>query len=174
MSEAVEPFADELGNQMVRLQRIRDRTVAQIAALSRDELDIAAYTCLFRLLSDGPMRSGALADAMYSDPSTVSRQIASLVDRGLVERLADPADGRASVLAVTSSGRDLVEHMRKRRTANLGLVIAEWSNPDRREFVRLLGQFVDDYERRRPEMIAAIRSATLPTTEPTTETRDRS
>lgn len=165
MSEAAEPFAAEIGNQMVRLQRIRDRTVAQIAAISRDELDIAAYTCLFRLLADGPMRSGALADAMYTDPSTVSRQVASLVERGLVERLADPADGRASVLAVTASGRDLVERMRDRRTANLGRVIADWSNPDRQEFVRLLAQFVDDYERHRPEMIAAIRSAALATTQ---------
>ena len=43
----------------------------------------------------------ALAAAVHSDPSTVSRQVAALVRAGLIERQADPEDGRASVLVPT-------------------------------------------------------------------------
>ncbi|MBJ8340182.1 MarR family transcriptional regulator [Antrihabitans sp. YC3-6] len=152
-------LVDAIGSELIRLQRIRDRTVAQIAALSKGEIDPAAFTCLFRLIADGPMRSGALAEALFSDPSTVSRQVAHLVERGFVERLADPADGRASVLAVTTVGHELAQQMRRRRNDNLSRVLADWPDSDRREFRRLLALFVDGYEHRRPEMLAAMHAA---------------
>ena len=48
---------------------------------------------------------------LCADPSTVSRQVASLVKAGLVERQADPDDGRASILVPTELGRAKVrEH----------------------------------------------------------------
>ena len=154
-------YADVIGCELGRLQRIRDRTVAQIASMSKGEVDPAIYTCLYRLAIDGPMRSGALADVLYSDPSTVSRQVAHLVERGLVERRADPVDGRAIVLAVTDDGRQMADSIRARRTDNIGRVIADWPESDRAEFVRLLGRFLDDYERTRPAMIAAMKSEYL-------------
>jgi DNA-binding MarR family transcriptional regulator len=41
------------------------------------------------------------------DSSTVSRAVSSLVDLGLVERSADPADRRAHLLLVTQRGHEL-------------------------------------------------------------------
>lgn len=150
-------YADIIACELGRLQRIRDRTVALIASLSKGEVDPAIYSCLYRLAIDGPMRSGALAEALYSDPSTVSRQVAHLVERGLVERRADPGDGRAIVLAVTENGRRMADTVRARRTENIGRVIGDWPESDRAEFVRLLGRFLNDYERTRPDMIAAMK-----------------
>ncbi|MFF0814581.1 MarR family winged helix-turn-helix transcriptional regulator [Rhodococcus sp. NPDC003318] len=146
--EEVEPLADRIGNHMVRLQRMRDRTMAH--AKTTDGIDPAVYACLFRLIQDGPMRSSALADAMYSDPSTVSRQVTQLVERGLVERQPDPTDGRASVLAATDSGRAVAARVRARRNEKLGQVLADWPIDDLVEFARLMDRFVDDYERMRP------------------------
>ena len=96
---------DLIAQQLVRLGRIRERTNAQIHATSQGEIEVAAYGIIFKLLHDGPMRSGELAEALYSDASTISRQVAGLVKRGLIERRADPDDGRASVLVVTDDGR---------------------------------------------------------------------
>jgi len=42
------------------------------------------------------------------DPSTVSRTVATLVALGLIERRADPHDGRATVLALTGAGEMLL------------------------------------------------------------------
>ena len=50
---------------------------------------------LVHLVKGGPQRSGALAEAVHSDPSTISRQVAHLVRLGLVERTADPEDREA-------------------------------------------------------------------------------
>ncbi|EME24056.1 MarR family winged helix-turn-helix transcriptional regulator [Rhodococcus triatomae] len=144
----VEALADRIGNHLVRLQRVRDRTIAH--AKATDGIDPAAYACLFRLISEGPMRSGALAEVMYSDPSTVSRQVTQLVERGHVERQPDPTDGRASVLAVTESGREAATRIRSLRNEKLRHVVADWSVDDLNEFTRLLDRFVEDYERMRP------------------------
>ena len=65
--------------------------------------------------NEGPMRAGALAECLQSDPSTVSRQVAALVKDGLLERRADPADGRASLLVLTAKADAvLAEHDRIR------------------------------------------------------------
>nr|WP_296772955.1 MarR family transcriptional regulator [Rhodococcus sp. (in: high G+C Gram-positive bacteria)] len=141
--------AEQLGTQLVRLQRIRERKLAQLSAESGG-VDGAAFVCLFRLLRDGPMRSSELATIVNSDPSTVSRQVAQLVEHGHVERIRDETDGRAFVLAVTESGRRVADRMQSRRTASLGLVIEDWSSDDRGALVDLLERFLTDYERVRP------------------------
>ncbi|TQM29204.1 MarR family winged helix-turn-helix transcriptional regulator [Nocardia bhagyanarayanae] len=146
---------DTIAVQLTRLQRIRDRTALQIR--TTDGVDPAVFAVLFRLLCDGPMRSGALAEAVYSDASTVSRQVAQLVERELVRRTADPADGRATVLEVTERGREVAERIRRRRHDNLTLVMADWTPDNRALFADLLRQFVDDFERARPAMVAGPR-----------------
>ncbi|MGV9822889.1 MarR family winged helix-turn-helix transcriptional regulator [Nocardia xishanensis] len=145
---------DTIAVQLTRLQRIRDRTALQIR--TKDGVDPAVFAVLFRLLCDGPMRSGALAEAVYSDASTVSRQVAQLVERELVRRTADPADGRATVLEVTERGREVAEQIRRRRHDNLTRVMAEWTPENRTLFATLLCQFVDDFERARPAMVASL------------------
>ncbi|AJW42393.1 transcriptional regulator [Rhodococcus sp. 15-725-2-2b] len=145
-------FAEELGTQLVRLQRLRERNIAQIS--SSGGVDGAAYVCLFRLLRDGPMRSSELATMVNSDPSTVSRQVAQLVERGHVERVPDERDGRAFVLAVTQSGRDVAAAIQQRRTESLGRVIEGWDREDRASLVALLDRFLTDYEEMRPDLPA--------------------
>ena len=63
--------------------------------------DRSAIILLKTLVLNGPTRSSALAAAVHSDPSTVSRQVAALVRDGLLERQADQEDGRASLIAAT-------------------------------------------------------------------------
>ncbi|WP_280385458.1 MarR family winged helix-turn-helix transcriptional regulator [Nocardia wallacei] len=144
---------DVIGRQLIRLGRIRERTNAQIAAASKGEIEISAYGIIFRLLEDGPMRSGTLAEAMYSDASTISRQVAGLVKRGLLERRADPDDGRASVLVVTDAGRDLAEELRQRRIELLEHIVADWDQADREQLATLLRRFVDDYDSARTALL---------------------
>ncbi|MDG3009318.1 MarR family transcriptional regulator [Rhodococcus sp. D2-41] len=143
----IEPYADELANQLGRMQRVRERTMHQLGSRGPGGLDLAAFRCLFALIEQGPMRSGALAEAVLSDPSTVSRHVAQLVQLGHLERLADPEDGRASVIAVTQDGRRAAAEMRHRRNARFSQVIEHWSMEDRDALLRLLTQLIDDQER---------------------------
>jgi MarR family protein len=73
----------------VDLQRTVRRSKARLLAAAGDDVESAAHSLLHAVQSEGPMRASALAASVQSDLSTVSRQVAALVGRGLLERRAD-------------------------------------------------------------------------------------
>src|SRR6202022_149107 len=101
---------------------------------------------LTKLITHGPMRSGALAEVMCADPSTVSRQVAVLVERGLVRREAAPNDGRISVLAATDLGVSMAEEAKVRRNAMLANVMRDWTDNERSVFADLLERYATGYQ----------------------------
>jgi len=150
----VEAAAEELGVEFGRLMRLLDRTNTHSVTRRRDGLDKAAFVALFKLVEDGPQRSSSLAECTLSDPSSVSRQVAHLVELGLVERTADPGDGRATLLAATERGRQTAANILRRRTLNLSMLLADWPVEDRHRFTELLARFTTDFERSRPHFLA--------------------
>jgi DNA-binding MarR family transcriptional regulator len=115
--------------------------------------DRSAFVLIKTLAHQGPLRSSALATAVHSDPSTVSRQVAALVRDGLVERRADQGDGRASVLAVTQAGIDLMQEFRSRMGLSLAQVVKGWAPEDVEHFIQLFERFVADHEAYLPTLI---------------------
>jgi DNA-binding MarR family transcriptional regulator len=67
----------------------------------------------------GPLRLGDLAAAERIAPSTLTRLVSSLEESGYVERLPVPGDARASTLAITPLGRDVLERISAERTTML-------------------------------------------------------
>ena len=109
-----------------------------------DNRDRAALVLLFPLARLGPLRQGALAELVHADPSTVSRHVAALVEQGLVQRVADESDGRASRLLVTEAGHAALETLRRERENHLGQVTADWDAADLAALTRLFGRLLDD------------------------------
>jgi DNA-binding MarR family transcriptional regulator len=142
----VEPSetVSELGRQLARFGRAMVRFKAHQSG-SAGETAMAAYGLLYQLVEQ-PRRAGALAEAVHADPSTVSRQVAQLVDRGLVERQPDPADGRACVLVPTGAGLDVLDTLRRRRDEHLAAVVSAWAPGEVDQLVGLLARFVSDFE----------------------------
>src|SRR5690242_9008820 len=138
--------ADEIGSQLVRLVRLIERVQAHYQSEHPDAVDRATYLLLVHLVKDGARRAGALAEAVHSDPSTVSRQVAHLVRLGLVERVADPADGRATLLVATDEGRRVFDENRQLRNRGIASLMHEWTDEDRATFARLLTRFTDAFE----------------------------
>ena len=64
----------------------------------------------------------------------------------LVERRADPGDGRASLLAATDEGVRVIETERHRRARVIASVLSGWSPDDRDALTSLLARFRDDYQ----------------------------
>ena len=135
-------LANRIGTGMGRLIRLIKRT----AVLPGDDLDRSSFMLLHTLDCVGPSRVTGLAAAVHSDPSTVSRQAAHLVDLRLVERRADPADGRASLLAITDAGTDLLERARQRRDERIAAIIESWPPTEQAQFADLIDRFTDGYE----------------------------
>jgi DNA-binding MarR family transcriptional regulator len=130
-----------LADQMPRFLRLLHALKAQLASQTRDR---AALVLLFPLVRLGPLRQGALAELVHADPSTVSRHVAALVDQGLVRRIADESDGRASRLVVTAEGHAALEMLRQERESHLGRVTAAWSDGELATFTTLFGRLLDD------------------------------
>jgi DNA-binding MarR family transcriptional regulator len=80
------------------------------------------------------------------DPSTVSRAVAGLVSQGLVERRADPADGRASVLAVTPAGVTAVADAHRWLGEVLARALADWTPDELSVLTESLGRFSRDVD----------------------------
>lgn len=139
--------ADQLGDQMVRLVRLSHHAKTRFAAGTRASVERANYALLARLICDGPQRATALAEAVHADPSTVSRQVSSLVQLGLVERQADQVDGRASVLVATDAGRAAFDEYRASRNRHVATLLSSWPEADRHQVVRLLDRLNTDLQR---------------------------
>lgn len=152
-------YTDELGNQLARLHRMRERTMSRIGRYGADGLELAAYRCVFAIVQHGPMRSSELAESVLSDPSTVSRHVAQLVERGHLERRPDPDDRRASLVAVTDSGRRAADRMRLRRNQRLGAVVGRWPEDERVELARLLNKLLDGYDAQRDGIVSGETAA---------------
>jgi DNA-binding MarR family transcriptional regulator len=121
--------------------------------------DRAALVLLFPLDRLGPLRQSELADVLHADPSTVSRHVTLLVERGLVVRVADESDGRATRLVLTDAGRAELDKLRGERVAYLRTVTADWTDAELTTFTELFERLLNDV------------AATLPTDSPASSPR---
>jgi DNA-binding MarR family transcriptional regulator len=107
----------------------------------RNSMDRAAYLLLNRLDKEGPMGVKALAASMGIDSSTVTRQVAPLVDTGLVKRTSHPEDGRAVVLQLSPRGLSRLEEVRSSRRQLMAELTRDWAPEERDAFCTLLTRF---------------------------------
>lgn len=136
-----EQILDALQHQVAVFARRAEQTRLGGVGQARNSMDRAAYLLLNRLAAHGPTGVKSLASGMGIDSSTVTRQVAPLVDSGLVQRTSHPEDGRAVVLSLTSRGRDRLAEVRSSRRQLMDVLTTEWSEADRDVFCTLLTRF---------------------------------
>ena len=101
----------------------------------------AAYGILAWLHDAGPLRPSALATHFHLDASTISRQVASLEQAGLIAREPDPEDRRACRLRLTEHGREVLTTTRTERRGVVRTLLESWSPEDLATFASLLAAF---------------------------------
>jgi DNA-binding MarR family transcriptional regulator len=104
-------------------------------------LERSAYGIMCKLADEGPQRLGALATAFGLDPSTITRQVQALEEANLAERSTDPKDRRASILDLTTGGREVLHKTREHRRSRVRQALSDWPEHDLDEFGRLLKEF---------------------------------
>jgi DNA-binding MarR family transcriptional regulator len=110
---------------VIDVTRLRVALARLSRRLRRHELAGLTPTQLAALATverSGPLRLGDLAAAEGIAPSTLTRLVSVLEDSGYVRRDADPRDARASTLAVTPEGHEMLEQLREQGTA----LLTEW------------------------------------------------
>lgn len=140
-TETSSELFERLQHQVALFARRAEQTRLAGVGKARNSMDRAAYLLLNRLDREGPMGVKALAEAMGIDSSTVTRQVAPLVDTGLVKRTSHPDDGRAVVLAVSPRGRGRLDEVRDSRRRLMAQVTESWTAGEREVFTDLLVRF---------------------------------
>ena len=90
---------------------VRRFSLAERADISCCGMTVAQAATL-EALADGGLRLGELGRRLGIAPSTLSRNLDRLVERGLVDRGPDPADRRAQRAELTAMGRAAVDEVR--------------------------------------------------------------
>ena len=103
--------------------RLNDDVLARVRTEVGDDVRIRdGY--VFQHIVDGPCSVSELARRLGVTQQATSKQVADLVDRGLVERRRDPSDARAWQISLSERGRDVVHAGRRARRAVIDDLVA--------------------------------------------------
>ncbi len=95
---------------------VRRFSLAERADMSCCGMTVAQAATL-DALSGGGLRLSDLGQRLGIAPSTLTRNLKRLEDRGFVERATDPTDGRAQQVILTAAGRRAAEEVCRQEEA---------------------------------------------------------
>ena len=94
-----------------------------------------------------PCQANALADRLRLDRSFLSRILKRLEGKSLIARTPDPADSRASHIAITAEGKTVLGELDSRSEAQIGSLIAALSPAELQEVQRAMRLIRDQFSR---------------------------
>jgi DNA-binding MarR family transcriptional regulator len=112
------PELAELSGSAVRAAHEVRTTVVRLRRRLKQTYDTEGLTpsqtaALSRLDKDGPASTSELAAAEGVRHQSMAATLAALEERGLVQRRADPGDGRRQLVSVSTAGRAFLEDKRR-------------------------------------------------------------
>lgn len=119
---AVRGLEGAFGELMGEFRRI----YAQAAESVSPGMLAGTFKVLSLIQRSGSITVSGLAERMSADKGQVSRSVSELEDLGLVERVADEADGRIKLISVTAEGQRRLDHARQPYEGRLTEVLADW------------------------------------------------
>ena len=125
-------------NAAARLRLVIARLNRQLRQQTFGELTLSQWSALSTVETHGPLRIGDIAEREGVSAPTATRLVASLEERGLVERTTDPADRRSWYVSLTALGAETVEGARRARTASLAQKLSTLSEQDLQRVLEVL------------------------------------
>jgi DNA-binding MarR family transcriptional regulator len=129
---------DAMVDAVLTASRVLVAVAARSLADAGEEVTLTQYRSLVVLASRGPQSVAALAEALAVTPPTASRSLERLVRKGLVRRRADRHDRRQVRVALTESGRRLIDTVTQRRREQIAGLLAHISPDAQRSVVAAL------------------------------------
>jgi DNA-binding MarR family transcriptional regulator len=134
-------------DRMVDAVLSASRALVAIAARSLadagEEVTLTQYRSLVVLASRGPQGVASLAEAVAVTPPTASRLVERLVKKGLVRRRTDRHDRRQVRIALTESGRHLIDAVSARRRQEIATLLDAVAPETQRSVVAALSQLAE-------------------------------
>ena len=111
------------------------------------ELSPSLSSALAAIERHGPLTPSELAVTERVQRPTITRVLARLDDDGLIERSADPGDGRSTLVSISDDGRRLLGELRTRKDAFLAQRLKDLDESERallNEAAGLLERLLED------------------------------
>ncbi len=128
------------------VSRLRSRIRIE-AGMRSTGIPISQLAVLGRIIDEGPTTAAALAAGEHVTQQAIAQSLATLKQRGLVEKQPDPSDGRKSLVSATAAGRKLREPIAVSREEWLPQAIDAAVKPEERpllqEAIELLERIAD-------------------------------
>ena len=128
------------------VSRLRSRIRIE-AGIRSTGIPISQLAVLGRIIDEGPTTAAALAAGEHVTQQAIAQSLATLKERGLVEKQADPSDGRKSLVTATATGRELMEGIAASREEWLTQALDAAVRPEERpllsEAIELLERITD-------------------------------
>jgi DNA-binding MarR family transcriptional regulator len=136
-AESLRHLEQEVG---VMIRRVR-RVIGVRAQLVHEDLQPAAYLMLGYVAEHGPLRASSVAEIFATDKGAISRQVQHLVDLGLVVRVPDPDDRRASLVSATDDAVSRLDEVARYRRKWLDEQLGDWTDERLADFTRQLSDY---------------------------------
>jgi DNA-binding MarR family transcriptional regulator len=133
---------DDLIESLLGASRVLVALTAQAMAALDGDVTLGQYRALV-VLAEGPRRAGDLAEELGVAPSTTTRLCDRLVARGLMRRFRRANDRRATWLALTPAGRDLVAAVMRQRRRSIARYLRRIPVTDAETPAQVLHAFVE-------------------------------
>jgi DNA-binding MarR family transcriptional regulator len=134
------------GNDHASAERVAAEIRGTLAVLYRrirqtkqiGDLTLAESSALSQLQRGGPTTAATLAKLEQISPQSIGATVASLEGKGLIQRSADPADGRRVILSLTSAGDATVEARRSARDQHFTRALRALSAEERAQLLQAM------------------------------------
>jgi DNA-binding MarR family transcriptional regulator len=117
---------------------VRALMAAELPVLEENGLSMWGYSVLVALDRSAIRTQAALADAIGADKTRIISILDELQAKGLIERMPDPEDRRARLLAITKDGRRVKEATQAAIQRGEERWLGTLSASDRATFLRVL------------------------------------
>jgi DNA-binding MarR family transcriptional regulator len=105
---------------LLRMAIVRTaRLLRQEAAVETTGLTPTSVAALATIERHGPLTPSEVAEIERVKRPSITRTLGCLERERLIERAADPADGRSSLVSVNAAGRERLRRLRSRKNAYL-------------------------------------------------------
>ena len=109
----------DIGELPARLRLAIARTARRLRQEAGTDLSPSLTSALATIERHGPLTPSELAQIERVQRPSATRIVAKLDSDGLVDRAADPSDGRVSLVSASRDGRALLRRLRTRKNAYL-------------------------------------------------------
>src|SRR5580698_9476842 len=112
---------------IVMMKAMRALTRYATAGIEETGLGLTDFCVLERLLPNGPAPVNALGPMVDLTPGSISIAVDRLLAKGLVSRVESEQDRRVRVVALTSSGQDLITGAFRKHSGQMKKVFSKLS-----------------------------------------------